>query len=129
MLIQKRLTVVVSLFYAHCSSLLRKLYRLPTEQPYCLAIMVLGTRRATRRNISSVCSSNLDLPLPCGLPSFTPASFLAWRAYLVRRLISSRSICATRAKIVLVTVEAMELSILQKFSFNEYSVIPLSCVI
>ena len=54
-------------------------------------------------------SSSLDLPLLEGRPSLIPAKFLACNASLVRKLISSRSICATSANIVLVTVEAIEL--------------------
>ena len=123
------LTIIVSsACYTHCSSLQRKLYRLPTEQPYCLAINVFGTPKFTSLIISSVCSSSFDLPLPCGRPNFTPYIFRACSASRVLRLISSLSIWATRANIVFVTVEAMELSMLQKFSFNEYNVMPLSGV-
>ena len=60
--------------YAYCLSLSRKLYRFPIEQPYCLAIIVLGTLRATNRNITAECSSSLDLILP-NKPYLTKKAF------------------------------------------------------
>lgn len=44
---EKRLN---NIFHAHSSSLLRKLYRLLTEQPYCFAIIVFTVEAIEARH-------------------------------------------------------------------------------